>query len=177
MSFDETGVRSSLAWMKPRRVPSAEYTREVAPSSIGLLVSSGGAEFATLMTHPTTLPAPISPATQSSPSVSRMARCGPDRLRRLRRCRSRRDMEGRDQTRGSPENGDHLYGSFPPGLPAPRTCDAGLAKRPQRLGAQGRLARQAVGRRDRRPGDEDRDARLRDVGDAPVARVFGVRDH
>src|SRR3954468_5812414 len=114
MSCDETGVRSSLAWMKPRRVPSAEYTREVAPSSIGFEVSSGGAEFATLMTHPTTLPTPISPATQSSPTQRRMARWGPDRLRRVRRCRSRRDIGGRDQPRGSPGEGDHLYGSFTP---------------------------------------------------------------
>jgi hypothetical protein len=65
----------------------------VAPSSSGFEVSSGGAEFATLMTQPTTLAAPIAAPVTSSPTVSRMAFCGPLLLRRFRRCLSRRDMQ------------------------------------------------------------------------------------
>jgi hypothetical protein len=47
ISLDATGVRRTSAWINPSRVPSAAYTREVAPSAIGLRVSSGGAELAT----------------------------------------------------------------------------------------------------------------------------------
>ena len=41
------GVLISSDWMKPRRLPSAAYTAELVPWSIGFSDSSGGAEAAT----------------------------------------------------------------------------------------------------------------------------------
>src|SRR4051812_36054394 len=40
----DTGWRSSLDWMKPRRVPSAARTSDCEPSSRGFSESSGGAD-------------------------------------------------------------------------------------------------------------------------------------
>ena len=56
-------------------------------------ITARAEEFATLMTQPTTLPAAIRPTTTSRPKTSRIAPAGPCRLRRFRRCRSRRDMQ------------------------------------------------------------------------------------
>ena len=50
MRLPSIGRRSSLDWMKPRRVPSAARTSDCDPSSRGFSESSGGAEEAIEMT-------------------------------------------------------------------------------------------------------------------------------
>src|SRR4051794_5475313 len=136
---------------------------------MGLEVSSGGAVFATLMTHPMT-PAPAIAATAAiRPSVRKTARWGPLWLRRFLRCRSRRDIVGGHPSleEDSPHRSEPL---FP--LPVPRARDSGLTERPQGRRAQRGLAREALRRGHRRPRDEHRDARLGDVRDPRVARVL-----
>jgi hypothetical protein len=47
MRLSGIGVLISSDWMKPSRLPSAAYTAELVPWSMGFSVSRGGAEEAT----------------------------------------------------------------------------------------------------------------------------------
>src|SRR5919201_5825549 len=133
--------------------------REVAPSSMGFLVSSEGALLATLITHATaTIPAMTTPV-NTSPRARKMIRCGPPLLRRLRRWRSRRDMREVSEGRSG-------FAALPP-----TPC---LAQYPQRRRAQSALALDALGRRHRRAGDLYANARVRHLRDAGGARVLDV---
>jgi hypothetical protein len=77
--------------MNPSRVPSAAYTRDVAPRLMGLRVSKAGAELAIEMTYPTAAATPATTTVVASASVETMMRCAPPRRRRRLRCRWRRD--------------------------------------------------------------------------------------
>src|SRR5204863_3033530 len=94
----ETGVRNTSDWTKPRRVPSAAYTCEEPTPRIGCSNLIFGAELATFRTYATAAIVPmIAAPTNTQLPINRM-RVGPARLCARRRFRACRDISAISET-------------------------------------------------------------------------------
>src|ERR1700744_270505 len=100
MAFAATGVRMLVDVMYPRSVPLAANTSEGDPGRCGCSELRLGADCATLMTQPAIASAPTVSAETINTAVRAKNRLrGDPRLRRRRRCLSRRLIEWVGATR------------------------------------------------------------------------------